>query len=322
MIPGKRTLAGLGLGHRHAVSFGECGERGAGEAVQHAAAGDQQRAPCVAQQRSRAHELGLSRRLRAKDDRGRREECVRIVAGHRLDVLRQCERDRAAQRGIGQHIDRVRERGQKLRRMHDAVEIARHRPEAIVGRHARVIEVLDLLQHRVRRARGEHVAGQQQHRQPVDMRQRGRRHHVGRAGTYRGRARHHPPPHVGLGVGDRGMRHRLLVVRPVGRKLIAIPVQGFADTGDVAVAEDREHAAEQRPDAGTGVGRERGEIAHQRLRRGQPDGAAHAAAALRLSACSPRVSRHAAISASKFVRTARTSAASSMSPESHLRLGS
>ncbi len=211
--------------------------------------------------------------------------------------------------------------------MHDAVEIARHRLEAIVGGHAAVVEILDLLQHRVRRARGEHVAGQQQHRQAVDVRQRRGGHHVGRAGTDRRRARHHPPAHVGLGVGDRRVRHRLLVVRAVGRQLVAMPIERLADAGDVAVAEDREHAAEQRPDAGAGLGRQRRQIAHQRLRRRQPHRAAHAAASLMQAAAprrtlSPRASRHAPISASKFARTARTSAASSISPASHLRLGS
>ena len=99
------------------------------------------------------------------------------------------------------------------------------------------------------RARGENVAGQQQHRQAVDVRERRGGDHVGRAGADRRRARHHAPAHVRLGVGDRRVRHRLLVVRAVGRQHVAVRVQRFADAGDVAVAEDREHAAEQRPDA-------------------------------------------------------------------------
>ena len=49
-----------------------------------------------------------------------------------------------------------------------------------------------------------------------------------------------------LGEGDRGMRHALLVVRAIGRQLVAHLVERLADAGDVAVAEDRQDAAEDR----------------------------------------------------------------------------
>jgi hypothetical protein len=83
---------------------------------------------------------------------------------------------------VGQHAERAGQGGHDLLRPQDAVEIARDRPEAIVRRHRAVAEILDLLQHRIGPAIGEDIAGQQQHRQAVDMRQRGRRHHVGGAG--------------------------------------------------------------------------------------------------------------------------------------------
>ena len=74
----------------------------------------------------------------------------------------------------------------RMRRMNDAVEVARDRPEAVVGGDAAVVEVLDLLQHRVGRARDEDVARQQQHRQAVDVGERRR----GDAGWWRpGRSR-------------------------------------------------------------------------------------------------------------------------------------
>ena len=47
---------------------------------------------------------------------------------------------------------------------------------------------------------------------------------------------------MSLGEGDGGVSHRLLVVRPEGRELGARAVQRLPETGDVAVAEDREHA--------------------------------------------------------------------------------
>ena len=72
-------------------------------------------------------------------------------------------------------------------------------------------------------------------------------------------------------VGDRRVRHRLLVVRAVGRQRVAMRVQRLADARDVAVAEDREHAAEERRDAVRRLRAQRREIADQRLRRRQAD---------------------------------------------------
>ena len=70
---------------------------------------------------------------------------------------------------------------------------------------------------------------------------------------------------MSLAVGDGRMRHRLLVVRAVYRQLVAISVKSLADAGDVAVAENREDAAKQRSNAGSGVSRQRRDIANQRL---------------------------------------------------------
>ena len=107
----------------------------------------------------------------------------------------------------------------------DAVEVARQRPQAVVGRDEPVAEVLELLQHRVGPARGEHIAGQQQHRQAVDVRHRRGGGEVGRARPDRGRARHHAAPVRGLGIGDRRVAHRLLVVGAQRRQLRARLVQ-------------------------------------------------------------------------------------------------
>ncbi|CAM8870284.1 hypothetical protein NCH_04217 [Burkholderia pseudomallei] len=209
-------------------------------------------------------------------DGARREELGRVVVGHRLHVLRQRERHGAAERGVGQHAQRARQRGEQLGRMHDPVEVARHGLERVVRRDRAVMEILDLLQHRVRRARHEHVARQQQHRQPVHVRERGRGDEVRRAGADRCRHGHHPAAQVRLRVRDRAVRHRLLVVRAVGRQRVAVLMQRLAQARDVAVPEDREHAAEQRRVAVAGHDALRGQIAHERLRGGQPDRALHA----------------------------------------------
>ena len=149
------------------------------------------------------------------------EEARRIVIGLGLHVLAEGERHRPAFGRIGQDRDRPVERRHDLLGPRDAVEIARHRAEAVIGAHRSVAEVLDLLQNRIGPAVGEHVAGDQQHRQPIDMRDRGGGDHVGRARADRGGAGHHPLAPRGLGEGDRGMRHRLLVVGAIGRQRVA-----------------------------------------------------------------------------------------------------
>ncbi len=216
MVPGQSAFASLRLGDRHAVRFGEGAQRVTGHAVEHAAAGDDHRTLGGAQERDRALELGGVRGRRAESDGRRRKERFGIVPRHRLHVLRQRQRHRPAQCGIGEHVQRARQRREQLLGMDDAIEIARHRPEAVVGRHGAVLEVLDLLQHRVGRARDEYVAGQKQHRQAVDMRQRRRGDEIGGAGTDRRGARHHAPAQVRLGVGDGSVGHRLFVVTTVG----------------------------------------------------------------------------------------------------------
>ena len=151
------------------------------------------------------------------DARG--EELLGIVERLRLHVLAQRQRHRPALRRIGQHRQRARQCGEDLLRPRDAIEVARHRAEAVVRRYRAVAEALHLLQHRIGPARGEHVAWQQQHRQPIDMRDRRGGDHVGGARSDRGGAGHHAPPVHRLGVADRRQRHRLLVVRAIGRQV-------------------------------------------------------------------------------------------------------
>ena len=127
----------------------------------------------------------------------------------------------------------------------DAVEIARHGTKAIVCRNGAVAEILDLLQDGIGPAIGKDIAGQQKKRQTVHMRNRGRRNHVCRSRSDRTRHRHHPAAKARLGEGDRSVRHRLLVMRAVGRQLIPYLIERLADGRHVAVAEDRPNASEK-----------------------------------------------------------------------------
>ena len=199
------------------------------------------------------------------------EEACRIVVRLGLHVLAEGERHRSALGRIGQHRDRPVQRRHDLLGARDAVEIARDRAEAIVGADRSVAEVLDLLQNRIGPAIGEHVARHQEHRQPIDVRDRGGGDHVGRAGADRGRAGHHAPAARGLGEGDRGMRHRLLVVGAIGGQDFARGVERFAHARHVAVAEDREHALEQPLLAAVDFDLLSAQEANHRLRGGQPD---------------------------------------------------
>ena len=131
------------------------------------------------------------------------EQALRPVVGFGLNVLAHRQRHRPAFGGIGEHVHGALQGRNQLLGAIDAVEVARHRPEAVVGRHGSVAEVLDLLQHRVGQSVGEDVAGQQQDRQPVDMGDGGGGHHVERAGADRRGAGHEAAAEARLGEGDR-----------------------------------------------------------------------------------------------------------------------
>ena len=258
------------------MRFGEAAQLGrAAFAVQHAAAGDQQRALRRTQQVDCRRHLDRFGHRRAHPDHCRREKGFRKIVGLRLHVLRQREGHRSAAGRVGQHRDRARQRAQQLPGRDDAVEVARHGLEAIVGGNSAVAEILDLLQHRVRRARNEHVARQEEHRQPVDMRGRRGSDQVGRTRADRRGAGHHPPPEMRLGVGNGGVRHCLLVVRTVRRQHSALAVQRLADSRHIAVAEDRPHAAEQRDFLSLPERALRGEKTDQCLRHREPDRVHH-----------------------------------------------
>ena len=151
------------------------------------------------------------------------------------------QRDGAGLGRRGQHAHRFGQRGQQLLGAIDAIPVPRHRPEAIVDRHVLGLRRLELLQHGRRRAIGEDVAGQQQHRQAIDRRAGGAGHHVGRAGADRRGARQRAQPIRHLRERGRGVHHRLFVPALVVAQPPAELIEGLANPGDVAMAEDAEH---------------------------------------------------------------------------------
>ena len=194
MVGRRRRFAGLGLGDRNAVLVAE-GDQLALRRRNRARRRRRRRAASWPRARAPRHPASsrASGALAAQAMHALVEEALGVVERFGLDVLAEGERHRAAFGRVGQHRDRARQRRHDLLGPHDAVEIARDRAEAIVGAHRAVAEILDLLQHRIGAAIGEDVARQQQHRQPIDMRDRGGGDHVGRAGADRAGAGHHAP---------------------------------------------------------------------------------------------------------------------------------
>ena len=239
-------LAGLRDGDGHAVRLGEGEKIGGRVRVEHAAARDDHRPLRPADQRDGARELVLVRARPALRPHARLEQTLGKVVGLGLHVLADRQRHRPAVHRVGQHLHGAAEGRNQLLGPLDAVEVARHGPEAVGSGDCAVPPVLDLLQHRVRQPVGEHVAGQEQDRQPVDVRDARRRDEVQGARPDRRGAGHEAAPEAGLGEGDRRVRHALLGVGAKGRELVLHAVERLADAGDVAVAEDRPAAGEDR----------------------------------------------------------------------------
>ena len=270
MVPGQAALAPMRLDHRHAMGLGKGAQRVPGLAVEHATADHDQRLARLAQQRGGAGELARIGRRATEAQQLGLQEAFRAVERHRLHVLRQRQAGRAAVGRVGHHLDRARQRGQDMFGPGQPVEIARDRAEAVAGADIALGEALDLLQHRVGAAAGEHVARQQQHRQPVDMGHGGGGHEVGRAGADAGADRHDALAKARLGIGDRGVGHGLFVVGAKGRQPVALGHQGFAHAGHVAVTEDGEDPAAIGLDlAVVGFDAQRGQVLDQRLRQGE-----------------------------------------------------
>ena len=271
MVVRQDRAPGDRLDHRHAVGFGEGRELGRGERVVDAAAGDDQGLVGLAQQGGgRDQLLDVGPRPRHPPDL-RLEERLGVVEGFGLGVLAKGEKSRAAVGRVEHGRGRLGQRADDLLGPRDPVPVAGHRLERVVDRDGRVVEVLDLLEHRVGHAVGEGVAGEQEDRQPIGMRDAGGGHHVERAGADRAGRDHDLAAPLGFGVGDAGQRHRLLVLAAPGRQPVLDRLERLAEAGDVAMAEDREHAAEQRRLLAFEHGALGAQPLHQRLGHRQPD---------------------------------------------------
>ncbi len=199
------------------------------------------------------------------------EERQRVVEGLGLDVLGEAEEGRPAACRVEHGGDRLRQRRDDLLGPRDAVPVANDGLVAVVDGEGRVAELLDLLEHGVRRAVGEGVAGEEKDRQPVGHGDGRSRHHVGGARADRGQRHHDLAALHRLGEADRGKRHRLLVLSAPRGELVFHRLQRLAEAGHVAVAEDREDAGKKRHFLAIDDGPLGSQVTDQGLRHGQAD---------------------------------------------------
>jgi hypothetical protein len=271
MLGEQRGLARHRLDDGHVVLLGEAAQARLRQGVVHAPPGHDQGRLGAAQRGDGRCQLAMVGAHAAQLVHDRLEQPHGVVIGLRLDVLGQPEEGRAAIGRVEHRGDRERERLRDLRRAGDAIPVARHRPERVVDRDRWLVEVLDLLQHGIGDARMERVARQQQQGQPVGVRDRGRRDHVRRARADGGRRRHELAAAHRLCEADRGQCHPLLALAAERRQHAARVVERLAQAGDVAVAEDAEHARDERPLLAVYQRALNRQEAHDRLRRGEPD---------------------------------------------------
>ena len=272
IVVGERALAGDGLHDGNPARGGERRDGLLGAGVAHAATRDDERLPRQLQERGGldyANAVGA----RARDGPHLLlEELVRIVEGELLGVLGERDEGRAAVARIEHGGDGLRHRGHELRRVGDPVPVARDRLEGVVHGDGGVAEMLDLLEHRIGQAAGEGIARENKDWQAVGMGRARRRHHVERAGADGGRGDHDLATAPGLGEADGGQRHGLLVLAAPGRQPVLNRLQRFREARDVAVAEDREHAGEERNALAVQDGVLVAQIADQSLRHRQAYG--------------------------------------------------
>ena len=245
MIIGKGALAGLGLADGDAGCFDEAAERLRGLGVDDPPAGDDQRPVASANPCGRLAESTVLRYRPRDGPDAPLEELRRTLERFRLDVLRKGQRDGAGLSLVGKHAHRLHRGVDDLLRTGDAVEVARDRPEAVVHGDVALPGHLELLKHWVRPARRENVAGQEQHREPVDSCERRARDHVGGSGPDRGRASERAQAVVHARVARSRMHHRLLVASLVVGEQIRPLEERLADPAHVAMAEDPEAAADE-----------------------------------------------------------------------------
>ena len=311
MIPRQRALAALGFGDRQVGALGQGCERRLSPAVQNAASADQQGGSCGLQQADQFVHFTRVGRLCPNGPYMPAEKSLREIERFRLHVLTEGQGHRPTGDWIEQCCHGAGQGIENLFGPNDSVEIAGHRPEAIVGGDRAVRKAFNLLQHWIGRAACKNISGQKQHGKTVHVSESRRGDHVGGTGPDGTRADHGAAtPHL-LCECDGGMGHALFTVRSIGGKRVPLGVKGFAKTRDVAVAEDRPRSCEITSLAGRLRHILVRKIANRGLRCSSPY-RVHAAA-------SARACRHALTSSASLSDMPFTAASSLILPLNHSR---
>ncbi len=173
------------------------------------------------------------------------QERIGVVIGFALYVLRQGQGDSAGFGRVGEHAHGVQRGAHQLFRAVDTVPVFAYSLERVVGADAQVMELFDLLQHRIRLAAGIHIARQQQQRDAVGRGSGSGGNHVRRARTDRGRTGVDLAPQVLLGKAHGGVTHALFVATLMHDQLAAVLLQRLPQAQHVAVAENGKHPSDE-----------------------------------------------------------------------------
>ena len=278
--PAGDALARMRFCHRYAEAPGELDERLLGRRIADASARNNQRTLSASEQLDGRGDGGGRGRAAMNAPHPLAQKIRRHIERLALDILRQRDRHGARFGRVDQHAHGARQRREQLFRPHHPVEKTRQRAEGVVHGDIGLDGVLELLQHIAGPPMRKSIGRQQQHRDAVDGGGRGAGQHVRRSGPDRARARHGRQAVLGLGVADRGMHHRLLVLRLVERQVGAVFVDGLTHAGDVAVAPDCPKPADQPLAAAVELGELPLQEFHRRLRDRQALKLAHGSRSL------------------------------------------
>ena len=245
VVKGDLALAGLRFADGDIELFGKGEGRAPAFGIGHAAADNHHRLLCGFDQVGCRLRFPVGGQLAVDVPHALLQEIVGIVERFRLDVLRHGDADRAGVGGAGQNAHRIDAGGHQLFGALDAVPVFADGAEGVVRRRGNGVELLDLLQHRVGLAAGEGIAGKDEQRDAVRRRGAAGGDHVQRAGADRRRAGNDLAAVLLLRVGNRGVRHALLVVTLEVGQVVTALFERLADTDHAAVAEDAEDAFDE-----------------------------------------------------------------------------
>ena len=234
------ALARLGFRERNIETLGKGLQCLVGGGVFDPAAANDQRLALAAKRSQRVTDHGAGGRASVDAVHAFLQEIVGVVPGFGLYILGQGQGHRAGFSRVGQHAHGVDSRGHQLLGAVDAVPVFAHGTEGVVGADAQVVELLDLLQHRVGLTAGIDIAGQQQQRDAVGGGSRCGGEHIGRARPDRGRARIDLAAQVLLGEPDGGVGHALLIAALMHHQVAAVLLQGLAKAQHIAMPENSE----------------------------------------------------------------------------------